>query len=61
MDLKNFDMKKIPTILSMLGVLVMILWGVLGDAWDKSWIAACVGGVLSGCCYILFGKDKKKE
>ena len=55
------DMKKLPVVINAVGVLVMMLWGVIGNAWDKSWIAVCVSGVISGVIYALYGKDNKKE
>lgn len=61
MDFKNFDVKELPLIINAIGVLVMFLWGFIGNAWDKSWIAVCVSGVLSGLCYSMLGKGEKKE
>ena len=52
------DLKKIAYIVFMLSVLVSVLWGVLGNGWNKSWIATTIGVVIAGILYTI-GKDKK--
>ena len=61
MDFKNFDLKKLPILINSLGVIVMLLWGTLGNDWEHSWIAVAVSGVLSGAIYAISGSAKKKE
>ena len=56
------SLKTIIGILPILGVMVMVLWGVLGNAWNISWIACCVAGVLMAILAIInagLNKDKK--
>ena len=40
----------------------MVLWGFLGNAWNISWIAVCVAGILMAILSIInkgMAKDKK--
>ena len=53
------DYKKLSVIIPMASVAVMILWGVLGNDWGRSWIAVAVGGILSAICRVLAGTDDK--
>ena len=53
------DIKKLIPIINIIGVLVMVLWGTLGNDWEHSWIAVCVSGVISGLVY-SYGKSKDK-
>ncbi|MBQ3279073.1 MAG: hypothetical protein IJG94_07910 [Clostridia bacterium] len=55
------DYKKLAPLFSALGVIVFFVWGALGNGWGKSWIAICVGGILSGLCYTLAGQEKKND
>ena len=55
------DYKKLAPVFSGLGVITMFVWGVLGNDWGHSWIAAVIGGVLSGICVTLSKQDDKKE
>ena len=55
------DYKKITPIINAVGVLVMILWGTLGNDWGHSWIAVCVSGVISGVLYSLGKQDEKSK
>lgn len=58
------NFKTIIGILPFIGVLVMVLWGVLGNAWNISWIAVCVCGVLMAILSIInsgLSKDKKEN
>jgi len=59
MDFKNLDPKKLTVVLNGIGVIIMFLWGTFGNAWDKSWIAVAVSGVLSGIIWTLGGGEKK--
>ena len=54
------DLKKLAPIISALGVLVMIVWGALANDWEHSWVAACVGGVISGLIY-SYSKPKDNK
>ena len=54
------DMKKIVPIISIVSVVVMFLWGMLGNGWDKSWIAVFIGGAAIAVLSIL-NKDKEKK
>ncbi len=49
------DYKKLATVIPMLSVAVMIAWGVLGNAWDKSWIAVAIGGILAAVVRVMAG------
>ena len=59
------ELKKWAPIFSALGVIVFFVWGALGNGWGQSWIAICIGGILSGLCYTLSSQqshdDKKDE
>ena len=66
-DVKNergdvhMDYKKIAGLCIMLGILVQVIWGAVGNAWGKSWIASCVGVFVSMFFYILANDKEKKE
>ncbi len=52
--------RKIPFV----GCIVMVLWGVLGNAWNISWIAVVVGGILMAILSIInsnLQKDKNNQ
>ena len=53
------DMKKIAPIISIVSVVIMFLWGMLGNGWSKSWIAVFIGGALIAVLSIV-NKDKKE-
>ena len=56
------NLKTIINILPFVGLLVMVLWGFLGNAWNISWIAVCVAGILMAILSIInkgMAKDKK--
>jgi len=55
------ELKKLAPLFSALGVIVFFVWGALGNGWGKSWIAICIGGVLSGLCYTLAGQQASDE
>lgn len=55
-------LKTIINILPFVGLLVMVLWGFLGNAWNISWISVCVAGILMAILSIInkgMAKDKK--
>ena len=59
---KITNLKTIINIIPFIGVLTMVLWGVLGNAWNISWIAVVIGGVLMVILSIInksMEKDKK--
>ena len=56
------NLKTIIKIIPLVGILVMLLWGFLGNAWNISWIAVCVAGILMAILSIInkgMAKDKK--
>ena len=57
------DYKKLTTIIPILSVCVMLVWGLIANDWSKSWIAVVIGGILTAICGVLArnGKDDKKE
>lgn len=56
------SLKTIINILPFVGVLVMVLWGFLGDAWNISWIAVCVSGILMAILSVInSGMEKNKK
>ena len=50
------DLKKLTSIIGIVSVLVMLLWGYLGHDWGHSWLAVVIGGVI---CAILRVLDNK--
>lgn len=58
------NLKTIINIIPLVGVLVMVLWGFLGNAWNISWIAVVAGGILMAILSIInkgMEKDKKED
>ena len=56
------DIKKLIPIINIIGVLVMVLWGTLGNDWEHSWIAVCVSGVITFIVHtVLKAREDKKE
>jgi len=47
------DFKKLCSIIPILSVGVMVVWGLLANDWSKSWIPVVIGGVLTAICGIL--------
>nr|WP_316623470.1 hypothetical protein [uncultured Ruminococcus sp.] len=47
------NLKTIIKIIPLVGVLVMLLWGFLGNAWNISWIAVVVGGILAAILRVI--------
>lgn len=52
------DLKKLNTIIPIVSVAVMVVWGVVAKDWSKSWLAVFVGGVLMAVLNVA-GKGKK--
>ncbi len=50
--------KKLTPIINAVGVIVMFLWGTLGNDWQHSWIAVCISGVISSVVYSI-GKQNE--
>lgn len=58
--MKNWRM--IGMICLFVGALVMVLWGVFGNAWNISWIASFIGVMLMCICNVIArGADKDKK
>ena len=56
------NLKTIINIIPFVGLLVMVLWGFLGNAWNISWIAVCVGGILMAMLSVINkGIEKNKQ
>jgi hypothetical protein len=51
------NLKTLGRIIPIIGGGVMLVWGFLGNAWGISWIAAAIGGVISG---VLHAVDQSK-
>ena len=47
------NLKTIINIIPFIGLIVMVLWGVLGNAWNISWIAVAIGGILMAILSII--------
>ena len=58
--MKDVKAGTICGIISMVSVLIMFLWGFLGNAWSVSWVAVMIGGVLSGIVYMI-RRDKENS
>ena len=54
------NLKTIIKIIPLVGVLVMLLWGFLGNAWNISWIAVVIGGILMVILRVI-AKDIEKN
>ena len=55
------DIKKLIPIISIVSVVVMMLWGFIGNDWGHSWLAVFVGGCIIAILSILKGKDADKK
>ena len=53
------DTKKLIPIISVVSVAVMMLWGTLGNAWDKSWLSVFIGCI--AITFISMMNNDKKE
>lgn len=52
------DIKTLKKIIPIVALGVTWLWGMLGNAWNISWIAVAIGGMIVG---ILHAMDKDKD
>ncbi len=48
-------------IIAIISVAVMIVWGMLGNAWNISWIAVFIGGCLMAILSIVMAGMNKKN
>ncbi|MBQ3299614.1 MAG: hypothetical protein IJG99_04935 [Ruminococcus sp.] len=46
-------------IIAIISVAVMIIWGMLGNAWNISWISVFIGGCLMAILSIVIAGLKK--
>ncbi len=58
--MKDIKTGTICTIISMVSVAIMFLWGFFGNAWNVSWVAVMIGGMLSGIVYMI-RRDKENS
>ena len=54
------NMNILATIIAMASVVVMMLWGFLGDGWGISWIAVLIGGMIAAVIRMI-DKNKKSQ
>ena len=48
-------------IIAIISVAVMIIWGMLGNAWSISWTAVFIGGILMVILSFIIGALDKKD
>ena len=48
-------------VIAIISVAVMIVWGMLGNAWNISWISVFIGGCLMAILAIVMGAMNKKK
>ena len=51
--MKNIKTGTICSLISMVSVVVMLIWGFVADDFSRSWLAVLVGGVLSYGFYMI--------
>lgn len=51
----------ISGIIFLVGVVVMVVWGQVGDAWNISWIAAFVGVIGSSIVKLAFSAKEEAD
>jgi hypothetical protein len=54
------NLRKIAGLVIILGILVQLLWGFLGNGWSRSWIATSVAVFIAMFLYILDNNKEKK-
>ena len=59
MDFSKLDFNKVAPIISIVSVVVMFLWGMLGNDWGHSWIAVFIGGAIISILKIVTGNNQK--
>ena len=57
--MSNKSIGGICAIISMVAVVVFLVWGMFGNAWDKSWIVFVISGV--ACASVSIINNIKKE
>ena len=55
------SIKKLNRIIPIVSLATAWLWGMLGNAWNISWIAVPIGGMLMGIIHILDDKDEESK
>jgi len=55
------DLKKICSIIGIVSVLAMFLWGYLGNDWGHSWISLFIGGVACAVIRLFDNSDKSDK
>lgn len=55
------NLKALIPIIAMVSVAVMVVWGVLGNAWNISWIAVFIGGIAMAIVSVINGAKAKEE
>lgn len=55
------NLKKLNSIIPIVSVGVMIVWGTLAKDYRYSWLAVFVGGILMAVINVISGKDEKKK
>jgi Na+-driven multidrug efflux pump len=58
--MKDIKTGTICSIISMVSVAIMFLWGFFGNGWNVSWVAVMIGGMLSGIVYMI-RRDKENS
>ena len=51
--MKNIKTGTICSIISMISVAVMFIWGFVADDFGHSWLAVMIGGIISGAVYMI--------
>ena len=57
--MSNKSIGGICAIISMVAVVIFLVWGMFGNAWDKSWIVFVISGV--ACASVSIINNIKKE
>lgn len=55
------NIKILYPIIAIVSVMVMVIWGMLGNAWNISWISVFVGGCLMGILGVIIGAQEKNN
>ncbi len=55
------DLKKWTTVIPILSVAVMLIWGLIAKDWSKCWIAVVVGGAITAVINVMAKDDNGKE
>ena len=48
-------------VIAIISVAVMIVWGMLGNAWNISWIAVFIGGIAMAIVAMILGAKAKAD